>query len=138
MELMNSCDKATPRNEHAGCDFSSVTEIITKVNKNRSPLSICNLHRLGKYQEQSRCPQPGSNKFNRAINVSILFSKTSALPPINGIITKVNENASPLSIHDLHRLGKYQEESRHPRPVLIKFKKAIDVRIYSPIQNKCP
>ena len=57
---------------------------------------------------------------------------------VTEIITKVNENASPLSIHDLHRLGKYQEESRHPRPVLIKFKKAIDVRIYSPIQNKCP
>jgi len=65
---IDECDKSTLRNECSGRNFSSVTEIITKVNENISPLSIRDLHRLGKYQEQ----------FNRAIDVSILLSKTSA------------------------------------------------------------
>ena len=55
---IEECEKGAPRNERSGRDFSSVTEIITKVNENINPLSIRDLHRLGKYQEESRRPQP--------------------------------------------------------------------------------
>ena len=37
---IDQCEKGAPRNERSGHDFSSVTEIITKVNENISPLSI--------------------------------------------------------------------------------------------------
>ena len=58
MYEIDECEKGAPRNERLGRDFSSVTEIITKVNENVSPLSIRDLHRLGKYQKESRHPQP--------------------------------------------------------------------------------
>lgn len=87
---IDECDKGAPRNERSGQDFSSVTEIITKVNENISPLSIRDLHRLGKYQEQSRRPRPILVKFNRAIDVSILLSNTNTLP--RGIRIKPDMN----------------------------------------------
>ena len=40
----------------------------------------------GKYQEQHRHPRPILIRFNRAIDVSLLLSKTSSLP--NGIRIK--------------------------------------------------
>ena len=82
--------KGATRNEWSGRDFSSVTKIITKVNENVSPLSIRDLHRLGKYQEQSRRPRPILIKFKRAIDVSILLSKASTLP--KGIRIKPDMN----------------------------------------------
>ena len=80
MHGIDECEKGAPRNERSSRDFSSVTEIIAQVSENISPLSIHDLYRLGKYQEQSRLPRPILIKFNRAIDVSILPSKTSALP----------------------------------------------------------
>ena len=49
-------------------------------------MSIRDLHQLGKYQEQHRRPRPILITFNRAIDVSLLLSKTSSLP--NGIWIK--------------------------------------------------
>jgi len=54
---INECDKGTPKNVHSGHDFSGVIENVTKINENISPLSIRDLHRLGKYQEESRHPR---------------------------------------------------------------------------------
>jgi len=45
------------------------------------------------------------------------------------IITKVDEKISPFSIHDLHRLDKYQEQCTRPRPILIRFNRVIDVSL---------
>ena len=60
-----------------------VVKIITKIDENINPLSIRDLHRLGKYQEQHRRPRPFLIRFNRAIDVSLFLFKTSSLP--NGI-----------------------------------------------------
>ena len=101
---IEECEKGAPRNERSGRDFSSVTEIITKVNENISPLSIRDLHRLGKYQKQSRRSRPILIKFNRAIDVSILLSKASTLP--KGIRIKPDMNP----------------EERHTESLLLKEK----------------
>ena len=53
---IDECPKGTPRHEHSGLDLSNVAQIITKVDENINPLSICDLHRLGKYQERPQCP----------------------------------------------------------------------------------
>jgi len=74
---INEYPKGTPRHERSGLDLSSVARIITKV---INPLSIRDLHRLGKYQEKSRHPRPILTRFNRAIDVSLLLSKPSSLP----------------------------------------------------------
>ena len=42
-------------------------------------------------------------------------------------ITKVDENVNPLFIRDLRHLGKHQEQSSRPRPILVSFNRAIDV-----------
>jgi len=41
----------------------------------------------------------------------------------------VDDNINPLSIHDHHRLGKYQEQCRHPRSIFVRFKRVIDVSL---------
>ena len=96
---IDECEKGAPRNERSGRDLSSVIETITKVNANVSPLSIRDLHRLGKYQEQSRRPRPILIKFNRAIDVSILLSQTSTLP--SGIRIKPDMNPEERQIESL-------------------------------------
>ena len=55
----------TPRHEHSGLDLNNVAQIITKVDENINPLSIHDLHRLGKYQEKSRRPRPILTRFSR-------------------------------------------------------------------------
>ena len=77
---IKECSKGTPRHGRTDHDLQSVTQIITKVDNNINPLSICDLIQLGKYQENSNRPRPLLVKFNRAIDVSILLSKTSSLP----------------------------------------------------------
>jgi len=57
MALMNVTRAGTPRHERSDHDLSSITEIITKADDNINPLSIHDLLRLGKYQEQSRHPR---------------------------------------------------------------------------------
>ena len=83
---IDECPKGTPRHERSGLDLSNVAKTITKVDENVNPLSIRDLRRLGKYQEQSSRPRPILVSFNRAIDVSTLLSKTSSLP--NGIRIK--------------------------------------------------
>ena len=73
-------NKGTPRHERTDHDLQSVAQIITKVDNNINPLSICDLVRLGKYQADSNRPRPLLVKFNRAIDVSVLLAKTSSLP----------------------------------------------------------
>lgn len=77
---IEECAKGMPRHERSGLDLSNISRIITKVDENINPLSIRDLHRLGKYQEQSKRPRPILVRFNRAIDVSILLSKASSLP----------------------------------------------------------
>ena len=77
---IDECPKGTPRHERSGLDLSNVAQIITKVDENINPLSVRDLHRLSKYQEKSRRPRPILTRFNRAIDVSLLLSKTSSLP----------------------------------------------------------
>jgi len=83
---IDECPKGTPRHERSGLDLSNVVKIITKIDENINPLSIRDLHRLGKYQEQSERPRPILIRFNRAMDVSLLLSRTSSLP--NGIRLK--------------------------------------------------
>ena len=77
---IDECPKGTPRHERSGLDLSNIAKIITKVDENVNPLSIHDLHRLGKYQEQPRYPRPILIRFNRAIDVSLLLSKADSLP----------------------------------------------------------
>ena len=77
---IDECPKGTPRHERSGLDLSNAAQIITKVDENINPLSIRDLHKLGKYQEKPRCPRPILTRFNRAIDVSLLLCKTSSLP----------------------------------------------------------
>ena len=77
---IDECPKGTPRHERSGLDLSNVAKVITKVDENVNPLSIRDLHQLGKYQEQSRYPRPILIRFNRAIDVSLLLSKAGSLP----------------------------------------------------------
>jgi len=75
---IDGCPNGTPRHKRSGLDLSSVTQIITKVYENINPLSICDFHRLGKYQEKSRHPQPILTRFNKVIDISLLLSKSSS------------------------------------------------------------
>lgn len=77
---IKECNKGTPRHERTDHDLQSVTQIIAKTESNIIPLSICDLLRLGKYQENPSHPRPLLVKFNRAIDVSTLLAKTSSLP----------------------------------------------------------
>ena len=77
---IEECPGGLPRHVRSGLDLTSVTELITKVDENINPLSIRDIHRLGKYQEKPNRPRPILTKFNRAIDVSLLLSKTSSLP----------------------------------------------------------
>jgi len=79
---IDECPKGTPRHERSGLDLSNVAQIITKVaiDESINPLSIRDLHRLGKYQEKSRRPRPILTRFNRVIDVSLLLSKSSSFP----------------------------------------------------------
>ena len=42
------------------------------------------------------------------------------------IVTEAKTNINPLSIRDLLRLGKYRDNSTKPRPILIRFNRAVD------------
>jgi len=48
------------------------------------------------------------------------------LKEVTSLITNTESSISPLSIRDHLRLGKYRENSKRPRPVLVKFNRAID------------
>jgi len=43
------------------------------------------------------------------------------LDKIKSIITEGENSVNPLSIRDLLRLGKYNESSKNPRPILVKL-----------------
>lgn len=51
------------------------------------------------------------------------------LDKVTSIIAKGDNCISPLSIRDLLRLGKYREQSKRPRPILVKLNRAIDVLV---------
>jgi len=80
MVLTNAPKVYTPRHERSDLDLSNVVQLITKVDENINPLSIRDFYRLGKYQDKSTRPRPILTRFNRAIDVSLLLSKTSTLP----------------------------------------------------------
>ena len=71
-QLSMECSKGTPKNERLNHDLDKVTSIITKGENSISPLSICDLVRLGKYHEQLKQPHPLLVKLNRSIDVSVL------------------------------------------------------------------
>ena len=48
------------------------------------------------------------------------------LDKVTSIITKGENSISPLSIRDLVRLGKYHEQLKQPRPLLVKLNRSID------------
>ena len=43
------------------------------------------------------------------------------------ILTKINDSINSTSIRDYFRLGKYKENQSHPRPILLKLNRAMDV-----------
>jgi len=134
---IEECDKGTPRNERSGRDFRSVTEIITKVNENISPLSIRDLHRLGKYQEESRRPRPVLIKFNRAIDVSILLSKTSALP--TGVRIKPDMNSEERHTESLLLKERWSLIQREINRKLIKIrgnKIFVNNKLHGEVKNR--
>lgn len=104
---IEECPKGTARHERSGLDLSNVVKLITKVDENINPLSIRDLHRLGKYQDNSIRPRPILTKFNRAIDVSLLLSKTGSLP--NGI--RIKPDMTP--------------EERHTESILLKERWAL-------------
>ena len=99
---IDECPKGTPRHECSSLDLSNIAQIITKVDENINPLSIYDLHRLGKYQEKPRRPRPILTRFTRAIDVSLLLSKTSSLPSD----IRIKPNMTP--------------EERHTESILLK------------------
>ena len=101
---IEECPKGTARHKCSGLDLSNVVKL---VDENINPLSIRDLHRLGKYQDNSTRPRPILTKFNRAIDVSLLLSKTGSLP--NGI--RIKPDMTP--------------EERHNESVLLKERWAL-------------
>ena len=51
------------------------------------------------------------------------------LDNVTSIVTQGENSINPLSIRDLLRLGKYRDQSRKPRPILVKLNRTIDVSI---------
>ena len=49
------------------------------------------------------------------------------LDKVTSIVTQGENSVSPLSIRDLLRLGKYCDQSKKPRPILVKLNRTIDV-----------
>ena len=49
------------------------------------------------------------------------------LDKVTSIITQGDNSVSPLSIRDLLRLGKYRDQSKTSRPILVKLNRTIDV-----------
>ena len=49
------------------------------------------------------------------------------LDKVTSIVTQGENSVSPLSIRDLLRLGKYHDQSKKPRPILVKLNRTIDV-----------
>jgi len=54
-------------------------------------------------------------------------STLRSLDKSKSIITEGENSVSPLSIRDLLRLGKYNENSKNPHPILVKLNWVIDV-----------
>ena len=76
----------------------------------------------------------GDRKFNVVIHGIKECSKGTPrherlrydLNEVTKIVTSTEGSISPLSIRDQLRLGKYNEHSKQPRPVLVRFNRAID------------
>ena len=74
---IRECSKETPRSERLSHDLEQVTSVVSAGEHSINPLSIRDLLRLGKFQEQSSKPRPLLVKINRTIDVSLLLSKGS-------------------------------------------------------------
>ena len=48
------------------------------------------------------------------------------LHKVTTVITEAKTNINPLSIRDLLRLGKYRDNFKKPRPILVRFNRAVD------------
>ena len=48
------------------------------------------------------------------------------LHKVTTIVTEAKTNINPLSMRDLLRLGKYRDNSKKPRPILVRFNRAVD------------
>jgi len=48
---------------------------------------------------------------------------------VTTIVTQGDKSINPLSIRDLLRLGKYREEAKKPRPILIRLTRTLDVSL---------
>ena len=77
---VNECDKGTNRTERQNQDLHNVTTIVTQGDNSINPLSIRDLLRLRKYQEQTKKPHPILIRLTRKIDVSLLLSKAKSLP----------------------------------------------------------
>jgi len=51
------------------------------------------------------------------------------LDKVTSTITEGDNSISPLSIRDMFRLGKYREQSKIPRPILVKLNRTMDVSV---------
>ena len=49
------------------------------------------------------------------------------LDKVTNLVTQGENSVSPLSIRDLLRLGKYHDQSKNPRPILVKLNRTMDV-----------
>ena len=50
----------------------------------------------------------------------------SDLKNVVSVLSKVDNSVEPQSIKDIYRLGKFKSNSKHPRPILVKFIRAAD------------
>ena len=76
---VKECPKGTSKFNRAVVDLKSVTSIISKLDSSFNEYSIRDSLRLGRYQEEAECPRPLLVKFNRAADVSKVFSKRNRL-----------------------------------------------------------
>ena len=59
------------------------------------------------------------------------------LDKVTTIVTETESRINPLSIRDILRLGKYHDHSQKPRPVLVRFNRAIDMSLLLSKASKC-
>ena len=91
-------------------------------------------------------PSDGDHKFNVVIYGIDECSKGTPrrerldhdLDKVTTIVTEAESSINPLSIRDLIRLGKYREQSKKPRPILIRFNRAIDTSLLLSKASKLP
>ena len=68
-----------------------------------------------------------------------LFSQAqSHLDKVTTLVTEAESSINILSMQDLLRLGKYHDQSKKPRPMLVRFNRAIDTSLLLSKASKLP